>query len=271
MRGIKILVIFLIAVMATTVVSTAGAVTAAPFTMPLLTPHLPTPRLVAPSTGARLPAQPLDVVLQWQPVTSRLLQVQGYKLEWQWYNPAYGSWFPLYWEYGGGVWKPYLIIPAQFSSFHFGSDDFPSRTQWQWRVTALSTKSGYDSAPSSWHSFTFGKPPIGLPTPLVWSPPNYSIVNAGTPLTYDLKPVPGALTYIIWQEKLVDGVWQPDNPIILNRTDMGTQLPWTSNHYTNTVGTFRWHVVATNSDLKSVPATLYSEPSPWRMLVVVES
>lgn len=241
----RYIALFLIALMAVTVVSAAGVVTAAPVMKPL-----PTPNLETPKNNAMLPSeQPWTVLLQWKPVESTYLK--EYKVEIEQYRLSIAQWWYV---------TSYIASFTTDTNYQVDLSGYISN-EYRWRVIALSTESGFDSAPSSWRSFSFGPlPDTPFATPHVLSPANNIKVGLGMPLTLNWNPVPGTESFTVTRQKLVDGVWIYENPEVITYYDF---LPYDYPGWSMEAGTFRWHVVAYSWGV-------YSEPSTWRTFTVFE-
>jgi len=194
--------------------------------------RLVSPSLLLPANNAKFTYNPCILELEWKPVVDE--RVSGYLVEAEMYDPRYE------------IWYTFTSIQRITTDPWYQLDCYPGYYTYRWRVTALSSVSGCDSAPSNWRTFTFVSPATDdtrLATVRLLSPDNKAKFSFEVVQSYNWEIVPGATEYNLYHQTLnADGTWKREGPEVIFRAD--PILPYSTNAFTDIAGTHRWRVIA---------------------------
>ena len=218
------------------------------------------PSLVSPANNAQFTNAAPSVMLVWQPVSD--VRVSGYAIEAQGWSGPWDLWqnFSSLERFTTDPWYQLDIYgccnPAE--GFY----------QYRWRVTAVSSQPGSNSAPSGWNYFSFPSTEntdVRLATIRLVSPANKAKFSSGDLQSYEWQTVPGGHQYLLIHEKMTaDKQWttRGGNPTIVFGSN--PVFPYTTNEkqWCTVPGMYRWSVFTYDG------SGAWSG-SPWRTYTIV--
>ncbi len=239
----KYLALFLIALMAVSIIGAAGVVCVAAAAKTPKSTLLDAPIAYSPKNNAifyATPSGPVLVRLEWYQVYS----ASTYNVEVQKLSDT-GVW-QVYLNQGGIV-NPYAELDGSPGAY-------------RWHVQAIPQMNPASASPwSQWRTFTVGDV-RQLATPTLVSPKNGATLAVNSPVTFTWKPVDNARIYKWEVQSLSDtGVWGVYD---WGYTFAGDPTTYPSSFWLQ--GTYRWHVIAINSDY-----FVDSDGSGWNTFTVV--